>query len=132
MTILQRHWDTKITKTAHKAAGRAGVSFTAWKAAVEAFEELRYEKSPVVRHDVQPIACTGGRLFRQRASRPLYLLHLRNIFAVVRQDRTDGKRGTLVLLAVLPRNPDTYNPDVLDQLIRDVIAEAQHERAVTA
>ena len=132
MTILRRYWDIKITKTAKKAAGRDNVSYAQFKAAVEAFEALQYEESPVLRYDVVPVACTRGKLFRQRANRPLYLLHLRNIFAVVRQEREDGKRGTLVLLAVLHRSPDTYDPDVLQRLIEYVIAEAQQERAVTA
>lgn len=130
MTILRRYWNTKITKTAKRAAGRAGVDPRTFRAAVQAFEDLRYEESPVLRRDVQSIICTKGRLFRQKSSRPLYLLHFRNIFAIVRQSRDDGKRGTLLLLAVLPRDQHTYTPEALARLIKDVIAEAQQERAL--
>lgn len=128
--MLTRYWDVRITKTAKRHAGAANVDPRTFKAAVQAFEDLRYSKSPTTRYDVDAIVSTGGRLFRHRTSRPLYLLHYRSIFTIVRERRDDGKRGTLLLCAVLPRDPNTYDPKRLQQIVQDLIAEVKREEAL--
>lgn len=130
--MLREYWEIVITRTARQISGARGVDYRTFHAAVEAFDDLKYDESPTTRRDIDAIVCTGGRLFRQKSSRPIYLLHYRSVFAIVRQQRDDGKRGMLVLCAVLPRDADTYNPDVLRAMIARIVAEAKAEEKVLA
>jgi len=115
---MTRHWNTIIAPTVYEDTDADPYALDQM---IRNFEELAYAKSVSTLGAVDAIQCTGGRLYRHKSRRPhIWLLKYRSVFAIVRQVRQDGKRGTLVLLAVWRRDDDTYNPERLRALIERV------------
>lgn len=115
---MTKYWKTVIAPTVYQDTDADPYALDQM---IRNFEELAYVKSVTTLGAVDAIQCTGGRLYRHKSRRPhIWLLKYRSVFAIVRQDRSDGKRGTLVLLAVWRRDENTYNAERLRALIARV------------
>lgn len=111
-------WETIVTS---RLDVQEGVDGYALQLAINNFHALGDDPNFEQRPDVEPIMCTGGRLWRGKSSRPHgWMLKYRSIIAIVKYSEEKcqgGIRGKLFLLAVWRRDAETYNAERLRRLI---------------
>jgi hypothetical protein len=116
-----QYWTTIVPDSAWL---QSDADWVAFQNAVDAFHALGNVRVLDKAAGVDTIVCTGGRLARMKTSTPHWMLKYRGIMAIVRQG-TGPQRGTLVLLAIWRRDPDTYSPARLRALIETTTGPRQ-------
>ena len=103
-------WKFLKTKWAREESQGAGTPPDDFQRVCRVFSELPPE-NPLADPQVMPVACTGNYLWRFKPAK-MPERRYRGIFAA------DRENERAILLAVYPRNGDTYNPARMRNLRR--------------